>query len=96
MYEIVYAEKEMVNLIKIISEYYMFPIEHISEGAGFFSISAGNLVVIKKISRGLNYIYDKVKMQGAKMIRSFESKRKVYGSYICRNPLYCVVFFNTL
>jgi|JI10StandDraft_1071094.scaffolds.fasta_scaffold1331759_1 hypothetical protein len=49
----------------------MFPIEHISEGAGFFSISAGNLVVINKITRGLNYVYDKIKMQGTKMIKSF-------------------------
>lgn len=35
-------------------------------------------------------------MQGTKMIRSFESKRKVHGSYICSNPLYCVIFFNSL
>lgn len=48
----------------------MFPIEHISEGAGFFSISSGNLVIINKITRGLNYVHDKVKMQGTKMIRS--------------------------
>jgi hypothetical protein len=49
----------------------MYPIEHISEGAGFFNISSGNLVVISKITRGLNYVYDKVKMQGTKMVRSF-------------------------
>ena len=35
-------------------------------------------------------------MQGSKMIRSFESKRKVQGSYICTNPIYCVVFYNSL
>lgn len=72
-----YAEKESVNLIKIVSEYYMSSIEHISEGADFFSISSGNLVVINKITRGLTYINDKIKMQGTKMIRSLESKRKV-------------------
>jgi hypothetical protein len=77
-------------------EYYMFPIEHISEGAGFFSISSGNLVVINKITRGLHYIYGKSKMKGTKMIRSIESKRKVHGSYICTNPLYCIVLFNLL
>ena len=74
----------------------MSPIEHISEGADFFSISSGNLVVINKITRGLSYVNDKMKMQGTKMIRSFESKRKVQGSYICTNPIYCVVFFNSL
>lgn len=74
----------------------MSPIVHISEGAGFFSISSGNLVIINKITRGMHYVYDKVKMQGSKMIRSFESKRKVNGSFICTNPLYCVVFFNSL
>ena len=66
-----------MNLIKIVSEYFMSSIEHISEGAGFFSISSGNLVVINKITRGLTYINDKIKMQGNKMIRSLESKRKV-------------------
>ncbi len=53
-------------------------------------------MIINKITRGLNYVYDKIKMQGTKMIRSFESKRKVHGSYICSNPLYCVIFFNSL
>lgn len=42
------------------------------------------------------YIHDKVKMQGIKMIRSFESKRKVFGAFICTNPLYCILFYNSL
>lgn len=96
VYEIVYGEKDSVNLIKIVSEYFLFPIENISEGAGFYSIANGNLVVLNKITRGLSYVHDKVKMQGSKLIRSFESRKKVSGSFIVTNPLYCVVLYNTL
>lgn len=86
----------MLKLIKILSEYFMYPIEHISEGAGFYSMTCGNLVIISKIFRSLAYVHEKIKMQGQKLIRSFESRRKIFGSFICTNPLYCVVFYNYL
>ena len=47
----------MLTLIS--SEYLMYPIEHISEGAGFYSICSGNLVIINKITRGMAYVYKK-------------------------------------
>ena len=53
------------------SEYFMYPIQHISEGAGFYSLSCGNLVIITKIFRSLAFVHEKIKMQGQKMIRSF-------------------------
>ena len=96
VYEIIYTENGQIILTLISSEYYMYPIEHISEGGGFYSISSGNLVIINKITRGLAYVNKKEKMKGCKMIRSIESKRKILGSYIITNPLYCVVFYNLL
>ena len=42
----------------------------------------------------MTYVYNKRKLKGCKMIRSFESKRKVLGSYIVTNPLACLVFYN--
>ena len=61
----------MVTLLKISEEYLMTPVEDISEGGGLYCLSAGNLVILTKVTRGLAYIHDKVKMQGMKLIRSF-------------------------
>jgi hypothetical protein len=74
----------------------MAPITNITEGGNFFAITSGNLIIINKITRGLSYIYDKIKMKGVKMIRSIESHRKILGSLLCCNPLFCVVFYNPL
>jgi hypothetical protein len=53
-------------------------------------------VAIVKISRSLAYVYDKIKMRGIKMIRSFEASRNIEGSILCPEPLFCVVFYNAL
>ena len=70
VYEIVYGEKETLTLIKIASEYYMSPINSIREGGNFFCISSGCLVTLIRASRSLNYVYNKFKMRGVKMIRA--------------------------
>ena len=70
VYEIVYGEKDALTLIKIASEYYMAPIHTIREGGNFFCISSGSLVTLIRASRSLNYVYDKFKMRGLKMIRA--------------------------
>ncbi len=49
----------------------MAPITDICEGGNFFAINSGNLIVINKINRCLAYVYDKTRMKGCKMIRSF-------------------------
>jgi hypothetical protein len=96
VFEIVYLENNAVLLTLISSEYYMYPITDICEGGGFFSVCAGNLIVVNKISRGLAYVHKKEKMKGCKMVRSLESKRKVLGSFLVTNPLYCIVYYNLL
>lgn len=96
VYEIVYGEKDALTLVKIASEYYMAPIHSIREGGNFFSISSGSLVTLIRASRSLNYVYDKFKMRGVKMIRSLELPRKVEECLISTDPLFCLVVYTSL
>ena len=48
----------------------MAPINYISEGSSFYSVCCGSMVIIIRANRTLNYIYDKYKMRGVKMIRA--------------------------
>jgi hypothetical protein len=70
VYEIVYGEKDSLTLLRIAAEYYMGAIADITEGGGFYCITAGSLAVVVSISRSLTYVYDKLKMKGIKLLRS--------------------------
>lgn len=59
-------------------------------------MASGSLVAIIKISRSLTYAHDKIKMRGIKMIRSFEANRNVDGAILSPDPLFSVVFYNSL
>jgi hypothetical protein len=96
VYEIVYGEKDTLTLIKIASEYYMAPIHSINEGGNFFCIASGSLVTLIRASRALNYVYDKFKMRGIKMIRALEIPRKVEDCLISTDPLFCFVVHTSL
>ena len=96
VFEIIYGEKDTVTLIKITFEYYQSPIYSISEGGNFYAVSSGNIVAIIKISRSLTYVYDKIKMRGIKMIRSFEANRNVEGTLLCPEPLFCAVLYSLM
>lgn len=74
----------------------MAPIYSISEGGGFFCIASGSLVTLIRASRSLNYVYDKFKMRGVKMIRSVEIPRKVEECLIATDPLFCIVVYTSL
>jgi hypothetical protein len=96
VYEIVYGEKDALTLIKIASEYYMAPITSISEGGRFFCIASGSLVTLIRASRALNYIYDKTKMRGVKMIRAIEIPKRVEGCILSTDPLFCFIVYTAL
>lgn len=96
VFEILYGEKETVTLIRIAFEYYQSPVYSISEGGNFYAVCSGSLVAVIKISRSLTYAHDKIKMRGIKMIRSFEANRNVDGAILCPDPLFCLIFYNSL
>lgn len=54
------------------------------------------MVTLIRASRALNYIYDKSKMKGVKMIRSLQIPKKVEGCLISTDPLFCFVVFTPL
>lgn len=85
-----------MTLIRIAFEYYQSPIYSISEGGNFYAVSSGSLVAIIKISRSLTYVHDKIKMRGIKMIRSIEANRNIDGALLCPDPLFCVIYYNSL
>ena len=74
----------------------MAPIHSISEGANFFTISSGSLVTLIRASRSLNYVYNKFKMRGVKMIRALELPRKVEDCIIATDPLFCFIITTSL
>lgn len=78
----IYGEKDIVTLQLISSEYYLSSISFIHESNGFFAISSGNLIVVAKASRGLSYVYDKTKLKGVKMLRSFEGSGRATGGLL--------------
>ena len=96
VYEIVYGEKDTLSLIKIAEEYYMAPIHSINEGGNFFCIASGSLVTLIRARRCLNYVYDKFKMRGVKMIRALEIPRKVEDCLISTDPLFCLIVYTSL
>lgn len=74
----------------------MAPIHSINEGGNFFCIASGSLVTLIRASRSLNYVYDKFKMRGVKMIRSVETSKKVEECIISTDPLFCLVIYTSL
>lgn len=53
-------------------------------------------MAVIKVSRSLTYVHDKIKMRGIKMIRSFEANRNVEGALLCPDPLFCLIYYNSL
>lgn len=95
VYELVRHDKEHLELVSIATETLLDPINHISEGSGFYSVCAGHFVSIYSISRSAAFVNHKHKKVRCKFIRSFQCKNKVVSARIFGSPLAGVAFHDS-
>ena len=44
----------------------------------------------------MSYAYDKIKMKGCKLIRSFKAPGMIKGALILSTPLTCIIFYTDI